>query len=705
MRADAAALLLVFAGAAAVSAAPECMVPTGEYLPTQVPYTHILDRSDVFAEDYLDQLKVGPPYLLENGMIQPTHQYFGPMCDLDALRRGEPGPSVQEFVQQYREKAEATREYVKQAKARGVQLVTAYICMNTIGGDPEKRTGFWHFYDNWDTFSEFQIPPRPPDDPETWQQLKADGSPFIAYTRAHLPYKPMFRWTNCINNPSWRTYQQWVTEEAARAGIDGFFVDNAGTQRCYCKHCQTKFAEWLKSRYTEEEIEELLGGDLSMSLDEDEHADLRKAEVQLFRQESIHDFLADVRRWGSDIHGSFFVFPNGLHRRSHFIGTRFRDCDLAMDENSVGTVGTHPGVAHMHIIAGLHIKHVNDNLVTFKYAAGTGARCRANLLCRSGYPKSDPANLGPNANVGALGIAEAAAFGGGGCYLHRGTKAHPWLAPVRANYNEFFEANADDYRGKYPFGQVGIIAFVLPNYFGDRSAFNGVDQALHVLAAQHILADLIPERVFTPAWISRYAALVMPYMPIVSDSQIAVLTDYVKQGGKLILLGKEVASRDRFGRDRDPQAAGQLLDAATARYDWDLAQAFAEGAPLSGLELCGKQATPLVRLSAYVDDPHEPTELVLHCVNYDVDLGLDHHRVGAISNLDLSVPLPANTRATSAVFKAPGEADVGLKVENGEGRAVAAGSDRERSPGRARLTIPELRIYGFVHISLQRAGA
>ena len=25
-------------------AAPECMLPTGEYLPTQVPYTYVLDR-------------------------------------------------------------------------------------------------------------------------------------------------------------------------------------------------------------------------------------------------------------------------------------------------------------------------------------------------------------------------------------------------------------------------------------------------------------------------------------------------------------------------------------------------------------------------------------------------------------------------------------------------------------------------------------
>ncbi len=683
--------LMLLGTIAGAWAAPECLVPTGQYLPTQVPYTYILDRSDVHREGYLDGFKVGPPHLLENGNMTPGHPYFGPMCDLAALRAGEPEPSVAEFVQQYRENRERNAEYIKQAKATGVKLVTAYICMMTTGGDPQKRTGFWNFYDHWDAFSEFNIPPRPADDPETWQQRQPDGSPVIAYRRAHPPYAPMFRWTNCINNPSWRTYQRWVTEEAARIGLDGFFVDNAGTEHCYCKYCQAKFAEWLKSRYTDQEIEELFDGDLSMGPDWRHGTDLRTAETQLFWQESIHDFLEDVRKWGADIHGSFFVFPNGLHRRSHFIATRFRDCDLAMDENSTGEYGTHPGVARAHIIAGLHVKHLNDNLLTYKYAAGTGARCRAALLCRSGYPKSDYDNLGPNANVGTLGIAETAAFGGGGCYLHRSTEAAPWLAQVRATYNKFFEQNANLYRSKYPFAQVGIVAFVLPNYFNDRTAFSGVDQALHVLMGKQVTADLIPERVFTAEWIGRYPALVVPSITIISDSQMSTLVNYAKAGGKLILVGKDIATRDRFGRERSAEAIQPLLDAATARYDRDLSEALAEGQALSGLQLCSPKTAPLVRFAAYGDDPYRPTELILHCVNYDVDLGLKHDRVGAVSNLELTIPLPAGTSARAAVFKAPGELDAKLKVENAEGHV--------------RIVVPRLNIYGIVHISLQRGEA
>ena len=678
--------LLATVLAGPLAAAPDCMVSTGAYHPTRVPYTYVLDRRNPYGDDYLDRYQVGMPGVIETGMLTPGHPYFGPVCDLAALRAGRAEPSIEESVRKYRKNAERAEKFVRKARASGARHVLTYICMNTTGGDPEKRTGFWRFYDNWDAFREFSIPPRPREDPETWQQRKADGAPVIAYSRAHPPYRPMFRWTNCINNPAWQTYQRWLTEEAARNGVDGFFVDNAGTLKCYCKHCRAKFAKRLKSRYTSREIEDLFGGDLSMTTGGANGTGLRKAEVQLFWQESIHDFLGKVKKWGSDIHGSFFVFPNGLHRRGYHIATRFRDCDVAMHENSSGDFGGNPGLVNLHIIAGLRVKNVNDHLLAFKYASGTGAHCRANMYSYPGYPKRDLAKLGANANVYALGVAEAAAFGGGGCYAPTGN--HAWLAPVREKLNRFFEANAELYRGKYPWGQVGIIGFVLPNYFGDKTTYNGVDQALHLLMSEHILADIIPERVFTPAWIARYAALVVPYCPIMSDRQIQTLARYAKAGGRLILLGKNIAERDQFGREREAENVQRLRTTATAHYEADLSQSLAGNGPLAGVAVCRQPSARLVRMAAYVNDPVRPEELILHCVNYDVDLGTAHNRVGVVHALQLAVPLPPNTRSSSAVFRAPGEAEIQLPVEN--------------SGSHARLTVPKLEIYGVIRLALER---
>lgn len=675
-------------------AAPDPLVPVSdEYVTTSPAYTYILDRGPVLTEEgevdqaYIDLLAAGPPSLLENGDITPGHPYFGPVCDLAAIRAGEEVP-VEEFVRRYAAKRAGIERYCDAAREAGCDRVIAYICMMTTGGDPEARTGFWALWDNWEAFEQFSIPPRPELDPINWQQRQPDGSPVIAYRRDHPPYAPMFRWTNCINNPAWRTYQQWVTEEAARIGIDGFFVDNAGTQHCYCEHCRAGFEEWIRSRYTDAEIAELFGGDLSMAPDWRGGTDLRTAETLLFWRDSIHRFLGDLREWGSAIHGSFFVFPNGLHGRPFHIATSFRDCDLAMDENSTGGFGTHPGQVTQHIVAGMYDQHVNDNMLAYKYATGAGFRCRTNLLCRAGYPQSNYAELGPNANVGSLGIAEASAFGGGGCYLHRGPRGGEWLIPVRERWNAFFDRCVPDLTGKHPWGQVAIFAPVAPSYFNDRNTYAGADNTLYTLLERKILADLVLENTFSAERLSRYRAVVVPYVPIMSDAQMQTLIDYARDGGTLILIGDRVASRDRFGRERDPADLRALEAAAALHTPGSVHPALAEGAPLADLPIGARNVGPLVRMAAYVDDTEAPTELLLHMVNYDVQLGMDYDEVGVVEDLALTVPLPDGTVAGGAILKRP----------DGDDLPVAVSSER----GFARLTVPELTVYGHLRIPLQR---
>ena len=680
--------LMLLGTIAGACAAPECLVPTGEYLPTQLPYTYVLDRRSPFDQTFLDRYQEGIPSLIETGTLTPGHPYFGPTCDLAALRAGRPEKGIAEFVEDYRSRREQAPEAIRRLHEAGADRVITYICMMTTGGDPERRTGFWRFYDNWEAFEEFNIPAKPEEDPENWQQRKPDGSPYIAYRREHPPYAPIFRWTNCINNPSWRTYQRWVTEEAARIGVDGFFVDNAGTMHCHCKYCQAKFADRLRSRYTEQEIQELFDGDLSMAPEGDRNSDLRKAEVKLFHQESIHELLSDIRQWGAAIHGEFFVFPNGLHRRAHFVTTRFRDTDLAMDENSSGELGGNPGASSAHIIAGLHIKGVNDNILTYKYAAGTGARCRGNVLAYAGHPNSDPEGLGAGYNTAVLAMAEPAAFGGGGCYAPVGGAQD--LERAIALMNDFFDANRGLLAGKYPFGRVGVLGFALPNYFDDATAYAATGQVLKLLMRAHILADIIPERVFTPDWIARWPALVVPHVRIMSDSQLQALVDYAKAGGKLVLLGSEIATRDQLGRERPAEEIQPLLEAASASHGLDFSACVREGGPLHGLALCDREVAPEARFAAYVDHPDRPTELILHAVNYDVQLGTAHGEVGEVENLGLSVPLPPGTAAASATLKAPGDRDISLTVEC--------------KADRASLTIPMLHIYGIVHIRLTGVG-
>ncbi len=697
----AAIAIMLLGWSALCHAAPDNMLSTFDYVPTQVPFTHILDYGGVLgSEEYVAALQQGPPYLITHHELTITHPYFGPMCDLGRIRAGEPEISGEEAAEKYRQNRERVEAYIAAAHDAGVKVVTSYICLMTTGGEPDRRLGLWRFWDNWDAFDEFNLPPEPAD-PLTWQQRKPDGSEHHFYTKDHPAYKPMFRYSNCVNNPDYQAWHRWVVEEAARAGLDGVFVDNGGSLRCYCDHCRAGFDEWLRDRYTPAEIAELFGGDTSMQANLSA-GDLRLAETQLFWQESIHKHLQRIRGWGAAIRGNFYVYPNGLHGRAHYMATRFRDADLGMDENSSGDFGGHPGIARRHVVAGLYMRNVNQNMMSFRWAPAIGANCRVSMMSYSGYPKRDEPNLGPNVNVGVLGLAEAAAFGGGGTYLMYRPTGHTWMAPVREEMNAFFARNADLYADHYPWGQVAIFAPALPTYFGDRTVEETARVSLDVLSAHGLLVDLLTEGTISPEALARYQLVVVPRVRILSDAQMQALVGYTNAGGRLVIVGDDTATRDRLGRNRPDEARAQLLQAAAVVLPGTLTALEADGAielpaPVrdqeagdAGGAAGGAAGGDLLRFAAYVDDWARPRELTVHCVNYDVDIGTVNDRVGSHEDLRLRIPLPAGMRATAATLHAPGAEDVTLPIS--------------AAPGVAEVTLPRLDIYAFVALELEPAG-
>jgi len=52
----------------------------------------------------------------------------------------------------------------------------------TLNGDPNRRSGFWEFYDHWDSYRSLGLAPRPQADPWEWMQRSPDG-------RLHQYYK------------------------------------------------------------------------------------------------------------------------------------------------------------------------------------------------------------------------------------------------------------------------------------------------------------------------------------------------------------------------------------------------------------------------------------------------------------------------------------------------------------------------------------
>ena len=61
---------------------------------------------------------------------------------------------------------------ISKLRAAGVQRIIPYVYTMAFFGHPEKRTGFFHFYDHWDEYREFGLGPKPPADPVLWSQLR-----------------------------------------------------------------------------------------------------------------------------------------------------------------------------------------------------------------------------------------------------------------------------------------------------------------------------------------------------------------------------------------------------------------------------------------------------------------------------------------------------------------------------------------------------
>ena len=673
-------LLWVFAALVAGPCMGQGIVQTG----TRLPYTYVLDGGPgrLSDEEFAKQVALGPPRLqhMQSGSV--VHSYWG---DFDALRRarlrgqGQTVPSP-DYLRLYTERIERLRRLNAAMHDGGCEKIVSYICIMTIGGDPAKRTGYWEFYDHWSDLLPLGIGPKPATDPEEWNQRKADGSPHHFYRKEHPAYRPMYRYSQCLNNPHWQQYIRWVVKMNARAGYDGNFVDNANSHRCHCGRCQRLFEEYLSGKYTAEDRRALFADGIELSEAKDT---LLGAETRRFWAATVHRFLALIREAGAQERGSWFVYPNGLCRRQRSAVTSFRDCDLAMNENSVGEFGTHPGTVFEEVIAGIGLRHVNDNIFCHRHTYAANSRVRAALLTRAGYPRYNP-GYAMNVDTAALGLAEAAAFGAGGAFLHRPASGR-WalLAEVRKQFNHFFTTHRDLYEGYVPYGRVALAVFAEQQYYSDRQHIALARVMLNALMAEHVLVDVFTERKWDADMLRHCRALVLPGVRYMSDEQVAIARDFAKRG-KLVTIGG-CGSHDlaMCTRAESPFGSWELPARTTA-----IMQAFGQAGCAAPVLAERKPSASLVRVAAYVDSRLEPCKLVLHVVDYAVSLGVDAAPAEPVRNLRVALPLPGSSRPTSVTLASPQGEDQPLAFRV-EGGAVC-------------FTIPTMRIYCMCSIALVR---
>lgn len=669
---------------------------------TSLPFTYVLDYGSdhVGNESYISSVTTAPPTLLHLGKDVPLNHAWGPIAAYggenqahgsgDAIRRLDPAEVAT--------RTESLRQMVDRLHAAGVRYVTPYICGMTLNGDPEKRTGFWEFYDHWDAYRPLGLGPRPAEDPLKWLQTTADGKPYFYYkydstTGFYPPFKTNHRFAACWRTAGWRDWLLDVVRFVAKTGCDGVFVDNGCSQRSRSTAALDAFRDRLKKKYGADEAKELLG---IADLDEASFPDERKPglatwELRRFWCETMRDQMAAMKDAGSRALGrEFIVFPNGGHPAELQMG--LRDADFVMFEKSIGTHGTNPGLVLQPVLDGVAIRSINDSLFEYIFVRSLNARVRPIILTRAGYPATIP-HLVMNADAARLGMAECAAFSGGGGFLlsPRFDVYHDALN----DYREFIESHPELYAGLLPCADAIILALPEQAWLAGGSHFAAVQRMTPELADTHLLFSFTSEsRLDAAPWAG--TKVVGAYdVSVLSDRHVNALAEFVAVGGTL-LLGGSFAEKDELLRSR--ATLPPPLDAVTGRSEGsDIAagkgrvirvadeEAFVSSLASHGLNVqrADGKSTAGLRMAAYRSP--DSKRLVLHIVNYCVPLGVHPQPVEDVCGLSVELPLPLGRRIAGFRLSSPDQTVRGGVIG---GRV-------------AKINIDHLRIYAVVELNLE----
>jgi len=151
------------------------------------------------------------------------------------------------------------RTFIRKQHEQGIKVVGQF-SLTLVFGDPDKDQGWFGYIDKyWD---EKVLGPRP---------RKADGTPvrgvdtLVQTTPGRYFRADDYRveggaeYRLCPTNPYTREILKRFTRAAVDLGLDGIMVVFPARENCVCEHCQQRFKEYLRLRYTPEEIRAKFG--------------------------------------------------------------------------------------------------------------------------------------------------------------------------------------------------------------------------------------------------------------------------------------------------------------------------------------------------------------------------------------------------------------------------------------------------------------
>lgn len=491
------------------------------------PFTYLINYSEeVIGDKFITKLAEAPPKLLHVGIVMPFKSAWGPTTGFSSRAHGFGEILPPEMVEKAIEKV---KDFISKVRETGVEYIIPYICSQTIVGNHVKRTGFWKFYDRWEDYLGFGVPPKPDEDPIKWMQQEYVCTP-------NYPY-PFIRYRPCMNNPYWREWLKFIVRQIALLGYNGVFVDN-NVMSCYCDICQKKFVEYLSSKYTPEELRKQLGfSNPDKTLLGREGDGLLWAETQHFWNESMASLLFEIKEEGCRIKPGFIVVANWGSMLSTFGADmrRREGKNVAIWAKAVDYImfeePHEPGLYKTGDII--------EYVLQYRYARAVGAK---------------PVVLPYVASEHISELAHAEAAAGIGSFVHAGEPP----TRIYAKYNKFYSENRHLWEEVKDYAEVGVAYLYSQIHMDNVAHMRQTHMLVRYLSGRHVLYSLITENKFKFSNLSRYRVIVLPEVRYMSDSDVSEIEKYVLNGGILVLTGA-TSLHDETGKRREDFALKKIF--------------------------------------------------------------------------------------------------------------------------------------------------
>jgi hypothetical protein len=431
----------------------------------------------------------------------------------------------------------------------------------------------------------------------------------------HIQYEDPPGFVGCTNQHGWQIYLENKMKEAVDLGVDGFIIDDyegtsrwvsgtpvgmagleAGPGGCFCTECEAGFREYLRDKYSGEEL-------LSFEISDIDSFDYSEYLLERgWTKERLGDESLKFAGWESNpeisvpLYEDYFIFQNQkildfTQELKESIKTYAREKygkEIAWSINlSEQTYGTHKYLSSYDRNVGaiwyfgFPPKGTESHYYRLDFGIFHAPRIRE--------VSRDPlvvAVINEYGTDNLLAIKDAEAYANQASWIEMGyfTEEGPSEEEIEASfhtdperkykYNSFYLENEEvfDFEGIASMAKVAVL-YASPsinnNLYNHTIAFNGICEILTDLHVQY-------DPIFTGDGISTddslsqdvlndYEMVFLPNTASLTDSQVEVILEFSKAGGTIVALG-DVGITDESGM----QVERPELKALTGQFHSEL---------------------------------------------------------------------------------------------------------------------------------------